>query len=59
MVAVSEVPSPLTTMFENVMAESFKPFAVMNLSAEALLSPTPLSVIVVEVFRDKLLGERL
>lgn len=58
-VAVSEVPSPLTTMFEAVTFESIAPLAVMNLSASAPVRPTPLIVTVVAVPREKLPGAML
>jgi hypothetical protein len=58
-VAVSEEPSPLTTMFETMMVVSVVPLAVMNRSAVAPDKPTPLTVRVTTVPRVILPGERL
>jgi hypothetical protein len=58
-VAVSDEPSALTLMFDTVMLVSIVPDAVMNLSAVAPVSPAPVIVTLVAVFRVKLPGEML
>ena len=58
-VAVSEEPSPLTTIFETVMLVSVVPPVVMNLSAVVPDRPTPLTVRVTVVPRVILPGVRL
>jgi len=58
-VAVSEDPSPLTTMLETVIVVSVVPPVVMNRRAAAPDRPTPLTVKVTVVPRVILLGERL
>ena len=58
-VAVNEVPSPLTTMFETVIVVSLAPLAVMNLIAVAPERPMPFTVNVTDVPRVTLPGLRL
>jgi len=58
-VAVSEVPSALTTTFETVMLVSFEPLALMKRSVVAPVRPTPLMVMLTAVPRDKLFGVML
>ena len=58
-VAVSEEPSPLTTMLETVMLVSVVPLAVMNLNTVAPDNPTPFTVRVIAVPRVMLPGARL
>jgi len=55
-VAVNEVPSSLTTMFETVMVVSLAPLSVMNLIAVAPEKPMPFTVNVTEVPRVILPG---
>jgi hypothetical protein len=58
-VAVSDVPSELTTMFATVMVVSVAPLVVMNLIAVAPVRPIPFTVKVVDVPRVIPLGLRL